>query len=648
MAVGPFLKRELVVSVRRGAAMSERRAAVILMAVVLGGWGLAWDWNGWDRASVRGASKFARSVFGWAVGVQALLGLGYVMSVVASGIPSERDRKSLDSLLATRLSAADVVLGTMAAGLLRCLNGLAALVPVVTLLVVLGGIEPRLVGLAALGIASTAVMLASISVVVSASARSKVRAESQAVALMMVWLCLPAFLLMILPKLWPSAVRWVAPVAVRVLDSSPMVVVFSLAGVTPRGPLVEVVLRMVAWQVVASALLVTWAIARLRPASRAVYDAEGRIASRRSQLGRWWRRPACGDDPVLWREMLSRQRSGPLGTLVDMAVHTAWIGLLAYAVSLVALPAFAELARDGYGPAPAGSRLPELNPMAQILVGKWMGMASAPAPGQARLEFNLFLRHLTAILGASYVLGLGIAAAESVAVERERETWLGLIATPLSGREILRAKILGVIWRTRGLAILVIVLWSVGLLAGVVHPIGFLAALWGMVTSVGFVATAGVAASLWSRNREQASSRSVGTIILWMMLAAVPFLWPVTAAGILAVTTGPVQTWVSLLSYEDVRDLARASPVAPFAMIGVRSEGWSRVLLAAWLVSTLAQAVGAVLLARAAVLGFDAAVGRPLLPRRGEGGVGRAEDFGAQAADGRASGIANFAVGLED
>ncbi|MHC5543340.1 hypothetical protein ACYOEI_34385, partial [Singulisphaera rosea] len=100
MSVGPFLKREIVVSARRGAATSERRAAVILMSVVLGGWVFAWDWNGWDRSSVRGASKFARSVFGWSVGVQTLLGLGFVLTVVASGIPSERDRKRLDSLLA--------------------------------------------------------------------------------------------------------------------------------------------------------------------------------------------------------------------------------------------------------------------------------------------------------------------------------------------------------------------------------------------------------------------------------------------------------------------------------------------------------------------------------------------------------------------
>ncbi len=40
-------------------------------------------------------------------------------------------------------------------------------------------------------------------------------------------------------------------------------------------------------------------------------------------------------------------------------------------------------------------------------------------------------------------------AAEGIISERARETWDGLIATPLDGRTILRAKMIGAAWRVR-------------------------------------------------------------------------------------------------------------------------------------------------------------------------------------------------------
>ena len=176
---------------------------------------------------------------------------------------------------------------------------------------------------------------------------------------------------------------------------------------------------------------------------------------------------------------------------MDRLLNVLWVGLLAYAISWFAVPAFAELFRSGYGPVPGSPPCPEVNPIARVLVGKLSSLPIDPTPGQARLEFNIVLRQTTGILDLLYVLMVAGAAAESVAAERERDTWLGLIATPLTGWEILRAKMLGAIWRTRGLALLMLALWIVGLLAGAVHPLGFLAALAGMVVSCGFLAAPG-------------------------------------------------------------------------------------------------------------------------------------------------------------
>jgi hypothetical protein len=139
---------------------------------------------------------------------------------------------------------------------------------------------------------------------------------------------------------------------------------------------------MIAYQSAASVALVLWAIIRLRPASRAVYDVEGRTALRRMLRARSRPRPSCGDDPVLWRERYPRRSSRGL-LLLGYLLNVTWLGLVAYAVSWYALPALAELLQHGYG---AGTPSD---------VGTNAGVGGS---GQARLDFNLILRLATGVI----------------------------------------------------------------------------------------------------------------------------------------------------------------------------------------------------------------------------------------------------------
>ena len=106
---------------------------------------------------------------------------------MARAIASERDRKTLDALLATRLSSPQIVLGVMAAGLFRFANGLAATLPVVVLMVYLGGVDPRFASLACVGLASTAVGVAALSAVASVESRTAGHAARAAVGLLYAW-----------------------------------------------------------------------------------------------------------------------------------------------------------------------------------------------------------------------------------------------------------------------------------------------------------------------------------------------------------------------------------------------------------------------------------------------------------------------------
>src|SRR5262249_28656971 len=146
-------------------------------------------------------------------------------------------------------------------------------------------------------------------------------------------------------------------------------------------------------------------------------------------------------------------------------IWLVWIGLIALVTSWFAVPAFRELAARGYGAAPEAFTIPALNPLSRVLGDKLIKPAGGPAAGQARLEFNIALRLFSAFWAWIYVQFLFGAAAEGINGERARNTWLSLIATPLTGWEILRAKMLGPVLRGRGGALTLIGLWTVGLMA---------------------------------------------------------------------------------------------------------------------------------------------------------------------------------------
>ena len=138
--------------------------------------------------------------------------------------------------------------------------------------------------------------------------------------------------------------------------------------------------------------------------------------------------------------------------------------------------------------------------------------------------------------------------------ERERGTWLGLIATPLSGWEILRAMMLGpVLSRLRG-ALTPIALWTVGLMAGAVHPLGFLAAVTGLAASAWFFSALGVSRSLREGGMKRAGHPLALVVRRVAALAVTLFVGAISSA----------LAWSSLLSYEDVFSVVHSGAFVQF------------------------------------------------------------------------------------
>jgi hypothetical protein len=227
------------------------------------------------------------------------------------------------------------------------------------------------------------------------------------------------------------------------------------------------------------------------------------------------------------------------------------------------------------------------------------------------MKFNEFLRHVTSWVEFFTLLIAAGVAAEGVTAERARQTWDGLITTPLDGRVILRAKMIGAAWKVRWGVILLAVLWSVGVLAGALHPLGFAAALILLGVATWFMVALGTFMSLVSRDTAQASNRTLIPVLLLSGSFLVCYL-PMRAATILmGAGSAPLINWLSLLSYRDVGEIAIGrDPFRPLEEIGVHTyEGPLRVL-STCLLGTTGIAVGAGWFSRAAAARFDREAGR--------------------------------------
>jgi ABC-type transport system involved in multi-copper enzyme maturation permease subunit len=102
---------------------------------------------------------------------QMVLVLTLTPALVAGVIADEKRRKTLHYLLASRLTGPEIVVGKLLARMLHVGVLLGVSFPVLSMLVLLGGIDPLLIVLACGAAASTAWFLAALSTWVSTIAR---------------------------------------------------------------------------------------------------------------------------------------------------------------------------------------------------------------------------------------------------------------------------------------------------------------------------------------------------------------------------------------------------------------------------------------------------------------------------------------------
>ncbi len=582
---GPVFNREMSSTARDRRSYALRSAyGLAILAVIAAVYGASGDAQDLGRDTTR---QLAANVF-WALTL--MQGLAVVMltpALVAGTIAVEVERKTLHDLLTSDLSAAEIVLGKMAARLVQVGVSIAVGLPILLTSGRLGGIDARLIACLLAGTLTTTLFLGGLSALASTQSRTTRGALNLAFTLTMLWLILPSAVALLLPRSGAIGYRvneWVAPVNEWVAWSSP----FSLLlDVLPRTALsaeslAERLRSMAALQLAIGFLLATLAVLRLRPAYQGHSGGRGRPGRGAIANGR----QPCGDDPMIWKELVvasSTTAQRHLGLSIGLILG----GVLVWGGAEFAWPALREVWVFGYGP--------------------------VKTPGSARGMFQLYLRIVATGTAMTVLLGVASDAAASLTTERERDTWISLIDTPLTGWEIVRAKILGALWGARHIAALVGLLGISGVLAGSVHPIGLMIALAELAACASFAAALGVWVSLRASNSMQAVAKTLSGLIV---VNAAPTLVLIALCGVRPIALAPCAPLMfaaSLASPTEVAGKPLPNRFGAFTDEPI-ARLWAGRALGMWLAS-LASIAGYAAAARALTNAtcreFDAGMNRP-------------------------------------
>jgi hypothetical protein len=550
--------------------------------------------------------RFAAAAFEWLGVGQALIVMALVPAKVAGSVAEERLRRSLDGLLVSRLSSAAIILDRLAMTMFQIGVFLAVGIPIVCLLGLLGGIDPRSIVYAYGGTASTAFFLSSLSLLVAVHARRPRAAILLVYAIAFVWFVGAWILNVALMGPGRRSLGWLASLNGWILPVSPLSLVTptTLAGWNGQGPiawllerlrvtapgalirgwtgpgaLTLAIGRMIGSQLALGVLLLFWASWALRPVSRQLADAPRRRGVPDWLRGRPAARPRCGDNPILWKERFARD-----GGAAQFALG---FGLIACGLmTLVGHDAFIYSYRRALDELFAYGYFSRLH--------HWDFFA--------RENFLSHVLRYSVLFYVAALLVVAVKSATGVTSEREAGTWDAVLITALGPGEIVRAKVLGALTRGRLILSLVVAPWLFGLALGALHPIGLLMAITGLAVFLFFASALGTLFSLRSKTSGQALVRTLGVLL---MLNLVPvlvagYLMPSREFGGLFGSTAVVLYYLPLSNH--MMEAIVTHPDKGTILLGVLSAPVAAYAAIGWV------------LYRAAIRGFDVAVDRRLVP----------------------------------
>ena len=587
---GPIFEFELLTTSRRGRYYAVRSGYACILLLII--WQIYEYWvvEFGVMMTPSLASRFALSIFAAiAIGQEVLVVL-LTPAMVSGVITSEKQRKTLHYLMASCLGNFEIVFGKLFAKMLYIGVFLAVGFPISSLLVLLGGVDPRLVVLATACTACTAFFLCALSVFVSVYSKTTREALFLAYTLEGLWLFVPEILRwIVLPAVHPTIQDWIAPINEWLRLSSPFAAIFSFALWRAGG--IDVFLEMMGMQLGAGLLLAVIASWRLRTVFRAQCDAPKRrlsmlLFARGSTP--WIARPECGDDPMVWKEWFTSRQTRLMRIVGGLALLAIGIPLAYQGISQFIL------ALEEY----------------------WMDPLAKPtwSTQQQRFFFGYFVSSTIPLIFTLGLLGVATRAAASITSEHEGDTWTSLTATVLTPREIVFAKMAGAFKPAVKFLGIMLVIALMGEVVGSIHWVTLPLIMIESVIFMLFAASFGIWISMSLKSTWRAQFLTVGLLFLIGMIGQTalnlsrdfaPPLWP----GFY-----PMEIERSILEPDAIQRFLKAdhywSDLRP-DLIGATDLS----LIVLGVLSPFFYGGLSVVLTFFAIRGFDRAAGRPRRPR---------------------------------
>jgi ABC-type transport system involved in multi-copper enzyme maturation permease subunit len=433
--------------------------------------------------------------------------------IQGAAIAEDRERKILPILLASPLSSGSIVTGKLCSRLIQILEWAALPLPVLMFTSLLGGIDPFELLVIELGLVTTAFAVSGFAILVSALSELPRTAIFGSFLLLLTWLAGPWLLEAALGR-FPAAQSQVLPLIEFGKAATPFRLLERASGepISSTGdPWLEVMSRkMIGEILVGSALLLLTAVLLRRSASRSSESPR-----RLSRI----RRARAFDErhPVLWKERRTRRIRGAfrVGILTLVFLGMGYLAQQFLALGLDVVDELLEASGDS-----------------------------------ARESLGMFIRLVTVGLGFCAQIIAAIAASTAFTTERENDTWLVLLSTPLEPEEIVGEKWLAAIDATRWLGIILAVVWVVGMLLLSIDPISFVLGAVVLAVQVAMAASIGIASSLRARTTAMAVARSLAVILALnlgvLFVCGISLL--VIRGGLFAVCLSPIAALLAAVS----------------------------------------------------------------------------------------------------
>jgi ABC-type transport system involved in multi-copper enzyme maturation permease subunit len=446
---GPVLFYDLVRTARRSRYVLLRLVyALILFCSLFAVWLSYYESAPSNNIPANEMTKLAGTFFFVLLSVQ-FLAVGLLTPAYTAGaVAEEKERKTLEFLLATDLRNREIVLSKQLSRFANLTLLVCTGLPILSLTQLFGGIDPELVLAGFAATALTMASLTSVAIVLSVYAKRSRDAIVLTYLTGVAYLGVSAFTMFAL--LMPTVpgynlLAWVGGSfsvsdLVEVLNSGNLVVawfkmIFAFERGTSLGAVVPDLLRNYAiFHGLVTVTCTTWAVLRLRIV--ALTQTYGK-AQKRTQARRWWvwARPRVGLRPMIWKEVHAERG-------LSLNLFGRLIMLLLIIVTFI----------------PPAWILVEM--ILETLDGdhsweRWFAEA-----------MNAWVRVAGAVVACLGLLGVAVRASGSISGERDRQTLESLLTSPLGSTEILFAKWWGSLVSVRWVWLWLGLIWGIGTVVG--------------------------------------------------------------------------------------------------------------------------------------------------------------------------------------